>query len=474
MGDGGGRFGNGRGNRAPNMANRGRGQNVWQRDDAAQTSSNNMRGSGSQQSQQSGDRWEIAARESEQRRQEANSSLSGDQSSTKQSKERASSVVITIIEGNATYRDIEQEFNIAFGDSWRCTARAIAPNQYIMRFPTAREVERDVYYGSSMKLRTVDATVRLSTWTASVGAKATLQKAWVKISNIPLDKRCEANAFYVGGLVGISLELDASTLHKPEYVKVLIGCRDVELIPSSAEGCLGDNFYDSFYEIDKIMVGGPPKSSNAVTVGYSDAPSPKRARHEQSNTTTEESSENQAVGSQSESVRHHRQCENVVITDITNETGTQESDEDSAGGELLIETMARENEATTNAGTPPPNKWLVPCSILQIIPAAPSLPASSNVTPVTSMLLPFSHVLSADAWPPLPTITDVSDSSNSPLSGSPDYVVQSPDVSAEDTKGDDREAPTDGRFSSRNLNNANVNIMDKVANVAKKRNLEGL
>ncbi|KAM0837066.1 hypothetical protein ACQ4PT_061900 [Festuca glaucescens] len=197
----------------------------------------------------------------------------------------------------------------------------------------------------------MDATVRLSTWTASVGAKAALQKAWVKISNIPLDKRCEANVFYAGGLVGVSLDLDASTLHKPKYVKVLIGCRDVELIPASAEGCLGDNFYDFFYEIDKIVVGGPPKTNSSVVVGGSlGAPSPKRARYEQSNSITEENSENQGLGSHSESVRQGKQYDSVMITDVTTESGSQESNDDNVdGNELLIETMTREHEAALAA-----------------------------------------------------------------------------------------------------------------------------
>jgi hypothetical protein len=131
-----------------------------------------------------------------------------DKTTAKQNKERASSVVITVIDGCATHREIEHEFNIAFGEIWRCTARTIAPSQYIVRFPTPREVERAVYYGSLMHLKTVEATeatVRLFAWTSSVGAKAVLQKAWVKISNIPLDKRIEETAFYAGSLVGVSL-----------------------------------------------------------------------------------------------------------------------------------------------------------------------------------------------------------------------------------------------------------------------------
>jgi hypothetical protein len=49
----------------------------------------------------------------------------------------------------------------------------------------------------------------------------------------------QANCFYVGSLVGVSLDLDSATLHKPEFVKVFIGCRDVERIPHMAEGVDG-------------------------------------------------------------------------------------------------------------------------------------------------------------------------------------------------------------------------------------------
>ena len=143
----------------------------------------------------------------------------------KQVKERASSVVIFVVEGNVNARDIEYEFNAFFGEGWRCTARTIGPGQFTMRLPSQKEVDCDVYYGERMRMKTKEAILKLSTWTASVGAKAVLQKAWVEVSNIPLDKRTENNVYYVGSLVGVSLELDYSTLHKSEFVRVLIGCK---------------------------------------------------------------------------------------------------------------------------------------------------------------------------------------------------------------------------------------------------------
>jgi hypothetical protein len=51
-----------------------------------------------------------------------------DNSSEKQSKERSNSVVITVIEGAALFREIEQEFNLVFGDGWLCTTRPTGQN----------------------------------------------------------------------------------------------------------------------------------------------------------------------------------------------------------------------------------------------------------------------------------------------------------------------------------------------------------
>jgi hypothetical protein len=323
-----------------------------------------------------------------------------------------------------------------------------------------------------MRLKTVDATVRLTAWTASIGAKAPLQKAWVRISNIPLDKRVEENVFYAGSLVGVSLDLDSSTLHKPEYVRVLVGCRDVDLIPDSAEGCLGDNFYDFFYEIDKVIVGGPPKKDATTTVGNPGAPSPKRARVEQRSTTVEESSENQAYSSQTDTARHGRNYDGSDAIQ-ENDMEDESEEEDSAGGnELLIESLAKEHEAAELSGTvAPANSWLVPCSIIQKMHE----PVHEHADVVQSMLLPHSYTLSHDAWPPLPSITEVTDDSNSPLIGSPTYVVQSPDASPEEIHDSDCTIPdaSPTRCSSRLRPHINVNIMDKVANVSKKRNLEG-
>ena len=59
------------------------------------------------------------------------------------------------------------------------------------------------FMGGRMEMKTCDAVLSIKPWSASAGAKAELHKAWVKIRNIPIDKRCDATVAYVGSLVGV-------------------------------------------------------------------------------------------------------------------------------------------------------------------------------------------------------------------------------------------------------------------------------
>jgi hypothetical protein len=95
------------------------------------------------------------------------------------------------------------------------------------------------------------------------------------------------------------------------------------------------------------------------------------------------------------------------------------------------------------------------------------------VAPLSSLMLPFPQTLSEETWPPLPMITDVSHSFISPLGESPGYLVQSPDVSLEDNVEETHTDLDPLMCTHRASTDMNSNIMDKVENVVRKRNLEG-
>lgn len=90
--------------------------------------------------------------------------------------------------------------------------------------------------------------------------------------NIPFDKICDATLAYIGSLVGVTLEVDGATVYNHEYARILLRCVDVKRIPLAAEGVLGDNFYDFFYEVEKVLMGPPISEKKTLyllgLVGY--------------------------------------------------------------------------------------------------------------------------------------------------------------------------------------------------------------
>jgi hypothetical protein len=92
----------------------------------------------------------------------------------------------------------------------------------------------------------------LSHWTASVGAKGILNKSWVRVRNVPSDKGCDEKCGLCGfptSPVGVTLEVDQETLHRPQYCRFVLGCRDIEKFPSEAKGVLGDYLHMLYYEL---------------------------------------------------------------------------------------------------------------------------------------------------------------------------------------------------------------------------------
>ncbi|XP_037449887.1 uncharacterized protein LOC119319518 [Triticum dicoccoides] len=176
-----------------------------------------------------------------------------DSCTAKQLKERSTSVVITVIEGEASVKELEEAFSDYIGTKWHCTARTIGPNTYVMRFPNQRDVKK-ACYNDRMILKYCGVVVKIVPWSANIGAKGAMEMAWVKVANIPMERRNERNVAYVSSLVGVPLEIDMATLHKPEFVRVRLCCRNVDELPGVVEAVLGTHFFDFFYEIEKVLV----------------------------------------------------------------------------------------------------------------------------------------------------------------------------------------------------------------------------
>lgn len=119
-----------------------------------------------------------------------------------QLRERSNSVVVTIVEGETSTRQMEIDLTNYLATGWRCSAHAIGPGVFVVRFPNPRSVAQICYVGR-VTLKTTGVVIHASPWSSAVGSKGVMEAAWVKISNIPLDKRSERNLAYVASLVGV-------------------------------------------------------------------------------------------------------------------------------------------------------------------------------------------------------------------------------------------------------------------------------
>ena len=69
----------------------------------------------------------------------------------------------------------------------------------MIRFPSYSDVAK-ACYSDHMTLRSCGVIIRLAPWSANVGAKGEMELAWVKVKNIPNDKRSDRNVAYVSSL----------------------------------------------------------------------------------------------------------------------------------------------------------------------------------------------------------------------------------------------------------------------------------
>jgi hypothetical protein len=141
----------------------------------------------------------------------------------------------------------------------------------------------DLSFFNGMFMRTIpNVTFKVEKWNPNAGAKSKLDTSWFRIIGIPLEKRSEKIASYVGSLVGIRLEVDKGNLRRWDYVRVRIGCRDVKKLPASVEGLLDLHFYEFTFKREVPQAGVTNASGTTWTRiddrSNEDNPSPKEPK----------------------------------------------------------------------------------------------------------------------------------------------------------------------------------------------------
>jgi hypothetical protein len=102
-------------------------------------------------------------------------------------REKESTAIITIVERNATGKQIELEFtNLLASDTWKWKARPVGDKKFIMRFPSTKLLCQWCHF-KFLPMECDDAQMKVEAWTPCLGAKGMLQQPWFKVHDIPTD-----------------------------------------------------------------------------------------------------------------------------------------------------------------------------------------------------------------------------------------------------------------------------------------------
>ncbi|PWZ08767.1 hypothetical protein Zm00014a_022650 [Zea mays] len=195
-------------------------------------------------------------------------------------KEKSSTAIITVIQGNVGEKQIELEFMNMLGKNlWRWFARSVGDNKFVMRFPDPKMIG-DLGYFRPLGMRTTKAQITIDPWTPAVNAKGCLQKGWFRISGIPMEQSSLVTIAKVGGLVGKVIEIDERTRLRNEYVRARIACRDVTAVPGVVESSLGLFLYDFFFEREIHSEEDEQSLETGIRVDDSYQKAAKRSKYE--------------------------------------------------------------------------------------------------------------------------------------------------------------------------------------------------
>jgi hypothetical protein len=175
-----------------------------------------------------------------------------DRPSEVHARESVTTVVVIVLNGVVSTRQIEEEFSRILPNIWRWTAERAADNMLTIRFSNAQTI-KDWKVFNPISLINVKAKVKLDPWNGAIGAKVELEEVWFRVRGIPYDKRSIPTMGYVRSLVGVTREVDKSTMHRADFVRIKIAAREVAKIPEVVEGAIVPYLYDFHFEREIYM-----------------------------------------------------------------------------------------------------------------------------------------------------------------------------------------------------------------------------
>jgi hypothetical protein len=173
---------------------------------------------------------------------------------------------ITVEQGEVNCRSIEHEFNVwadTMHINWRFFAKEISPTEFRTRFPNAKSIEELAHFGKLFMKTVPGAIISLKKWSGDIEPFAVMDEAWFRIRGIPMKYRFKSTVYYAAGLVGKPLGFDKNYLKNFAYVRVKIGCMDLDMVPKTRVGEIKKGFYE--FQYTREVADAAPVNGNAAT-----------------------------------------------------------------------------------------------------------------------------------------------------------------------------------------------------------------
>jgi hypothetical protein len=174
---------------------------------------------------------------------------------------------ITVEQGDITSRDIEHEFNV-WADSmhinWKFFAKVVSPTVFRTRFPNAKSIDELAHFGKLFMKTVPGAVISLQKWAGDIEPISWMQEAWFRVKGIPMKYRNKSTAYYVASMVGKPLALDKNYLRNFSYIRVKIGCQNIELVPNTRIGEIKKGFYE--FQFTREVPEAAPMNGNNIGV----------------------------------------------------------------------------------------------------------------------------------------------------------------------------------------------------------------
>uniref|UniRef100_A0ACD5XSK5 Uncharacterized protein n=1 Tax=Avena sativa TaxID=4498 RepID=A0ACD5XSK5_AVESA len=163
--------------------------------------------------------------------------------------------VVTIMEGEVTDKELENNFNEMWKINWYWQIRRLASNKFLVRLPPSIKIEDLVEY-PSINLKKKGVCVSFAKWNGEEEPFADLSEVWINVEGLQTKWCTWKTIFQVASSLGVLINIDWHTIFRNFYrtVRIKVCMRDVDKIPKDRVYEIEQQLYLVFFDVDNAHV----------------------------------------------------------------------------------------------------------------------------------------------------------------------------------------------------------------------------